>query len=60
MSSISSRLLIFALFGLLGNVAITAAGLVQIRQTVAQSEIARSAARLRTTLSDLLFLYTSS
>jgi len=58
MTSISSRLLILALVGLLSNVAITAAGLAQIRQINVQGDRAKAAARVRTTLNDLLFTYT--
>jgi len=58
MSSISSRLLILALVGLLSNVAITAAGLAQIRQIGVQGDRAKAATRVQATLNDLLFTYT--
>ena len=58
MSSISSRLIALALVGFLSNIAITGAGLAQIRQTGVQADRAKAAAHLRTTLSDLLFTYT--
>jgi len=58
MSTISSRLLVLTLLALLSNVAITSAGLYQIRQTSAQGNVAKAALRLRTTLSDLLLTYT--
>jgi len=58
MSSISSRLFILALVALLSNVAITAAGLVQIREIAMQGDRAKAATRVEATLNDLLFTYT--
>jgi len=58
MSTISSRLLVLSLVALISNIAITSAGLYQIRQISVQSDVAKAALRLRTTLDDLLLMYT--